>query len=1163
MPSQSISWQYGASSGNTQPKGFIYCSTGTPGNYGYVGVSSTCYDTYAYTYFETYVYASCLNTITVPDFTFDGRRGTFCDEVLVNMGDNLYNCGAQVTQSPEFAACVRVIGASSGTVYHEEYRFLDNIYMTIRGGVVNVSEDGVYIRVYIPNKRSDEINYIGLGPLDTSVTYTTSTSVPSSTTTINTTNTLSVGGVTYNYKTGTSLTVKTTASGGCPRTYTYHNIVTQNGSSVGSSTSSEATFTLSKCTFGHPYIVTGYVSNSAGDSAKTIYNVLLGSAPESLILNNSVVYLAPGTQTKLIVSGKTYANDISVSISATTANVVNYSVTRKTVDTNTGSFSVEITLTGVFTNPSTYLNISVTDFYGTTAAPQCYIEGGVESSFTVSPRYPLVSETVVFTNTSITGTGISYTWLINNTDPLTDNDNWTAYYSGNNLIATFRRGATYSISLKTQYLTQFEDTFVLDIDVGKTVNASEPSARYKVLIRNKDNYDSVLIGRSVLVPNNGKCVFSNLKFAAIENESSQASFRLIGANTLIGVSYANLIRQGSKVFIVDDNVVVWSGIITDVSETNTKSPFSTDAGFIKYHDIVCMDALYELMYEQYEGDTQTVTDTVRNLLVGTSSYDGILPDNSAGILGYEAQGVEELTQSVSYPFTSTDRYSLLTHLISLVSWNYRTRPNVIEAKTPCTVNGNVVTYSSSNNVQDGDMIYVDVGGYQDGLYHRGTLFGVFTNDIITTNKSFTFNVGSVNNPLGKTNGYVTVVRMQSLYDIAPSFYQNEYVRRYTVDKDINNVSNSASVNDKYGIVSVTTRSLQGTTITSQMKGFMKINPDYSIPSAYVVVKSIDTYVTSYRAFTPLDPDTDVEFGVGHLYLKGWSIPTDLTTMNTYDPSFVWYPNYSPTTAIYEDFPKVSSPAGGMITAVTRYLGTDNEKYTDLSIQEVYDRRGGVPSDQTTWLSTRDFELGQFIMGKRYTLNTTEGLAAGDHMLLGDEHVVINTISGNDIVVTRYQSDLGGAHGHLVGTLAFKVTSSLSPTERDIEDDSPMDLYGNTIYTMIAANGQTQMEIELIAQNLLRFGSNYMDNGSATIPLIYFGKTDRGMFSPFNVGDHLSIQPAYTDPNARTEFELVGYEIDTQKYVASVTYGMPTKTMADILRGVSTNQMVTIANADYM
>lgn len=1149
MPTYSLNWYISDESGTLGNHGLTYCNNRPRG---YVSVPSNCNQPGTLS-FSADLDIDCIESISAFTVWFDAAIGTVCNYTSGKFGDT---CG--VTRN----AVVRIID-STGIKGPYTSSLADNSYAYVTVPTTNV-EGPVTIEVYVPRMMDNPdttyvTNYLVISlPVD--ITYTSNVSAPSSTTTINTTNTIEVDDVTYNYKTGTSLTVKTTESGGCPRTYTYHNIITQDGSSVGSSESSEATFTLSKCTFGHPYVVTGYVSNSEGDSDKTIYNVLLGSEPESLILNNSVIYLAPGTQAKLIVSGKTYANDVTISISPTTDGVVTHSVTDKTVDTDTGKFSFEITLTGVFTNPSTYLNISVTDFYGTTTAPQCYIEGGVESSFTMSPRYPLVSETVIFTNTSITGTGISYTWLINNTDPLTDNDDWTAFYSGNSLVATFRKGGTYSISLKIQYLTQFEDTFVLDIDVGKTVNASEPSARYKVLIRNKDNYDSVLIGRSILVPNNGKCVFTNLKFAARENESSQASFRLIGANTLIGVSYAHLIRQGSKVFIVDDNVVVWSGIITDVSETNTKSPYSADTGFIKYHDVVCMDALYELMYEQYEGVTQTVTDTVRNLLVGTASYDGILPDNSAGILGYEAQGAEELTQTVSFPFTNTDRYSQLAHLISLVAWNYRTRPNIIEAKTPCEVNGNVVTYSSTNNIQDGDMIYVDVGGYQDGLYHRGTMFGVFSNNITTTDKSFTFNVGSVKNPLGKTNGYVTVVRMQSLYDVAPSFYQNEYVRRYTVDKDINNVSNSASVNDKYGIISVTARSIQGTTITSEMKGFMKINPDYSIPSAYVVVKSIDSYVTSVQP-TPFQGES--EFGNSYIYLKGWTTPTTVEEYYRYMPSYYQY-------LAWGDYPvgwQFPTSEIGQITAIDRYVGSDNEKYTRLTIQDVYDVNGTLVYRDTTWVAYQGFELGTFILGKRYTLNTTEGITPYSHLLLGDEIVYVLEVIGNDIIVDRTGAggglDTRKAHSHMVGTLVFKINSSDGPTESNIEEGSPMDLYGNTIHTSIAANGQTQMEIELIAQNLLRFGSNYMDNGSATVPLIYFGKTDRGMFSPFNVGDHLSIQPSYTDPNAKTEFELIGYEIDTQKYVASVTYGMPTKTIADILRGVSTNQMVTISNSDYV
>lgn len=1158
MPSQSITWSEGASSGNTQPKGLTYCSNAyQPGQYGYVIVSSSCYDTYAHVYFETYVSAQCLSTIEVPDFTFDGRTGTFCDENLISLKDNLYNCGSQVTQNENFAACVRVIGANTGTVYYEKYSFLDVYYTTIQGGTANVSEDGVYIRVYVPNKRSDVIEYIGLGPLPTTISYTTNVSTPSSTTTVDTTGTITVGGVTYRYKSGTSLTVKTTASGGCPKSYTYYNTVTQNGSVVGSSNNSSATFTLSKCVFGQPYTVSGYASNSAGSSTEVSYTVLMGGAPESLILNNSVVYLAPGTQTKLYVSGKTYANTISCDISATTGGVVNYEITNTTVNTNTGAFSIEITLTGVFTNPSTYLNISVSDMYGTSTAPQCYIEGGVESSFTLSPRYPLVNDTVVFTNTSISGNNITYTWTINGSDPTAESDDWTAYYSGNNLIATFSTGGTYTISLKTQYLTQFEDTHTLEIDVGKTINASEPSARYKVLITNGEY--SALIGRSVLVPNNGKCVYTNLKFASKENESSQASFRLVGGNTIQSGIWYELIHQGSKVFVVDDNVVVWSGIITDISETNTKSPYSTEIGYIKYHDIVCMDAIYELMSEQYEGETAAITDTAQNLLVGTSTYEGILPADSAGIIGYESQDLDNLTQTVSFPFTNTDRYSLLVQLISLTGWNYRTRPNVIEARTSCTVSGNTCTYTSSNNIQEGDLIYVDVGDYQDGLYHAGTMFGVFPSNVTTSNKTFTFYSNNVKNPLGKTSGYVTVIRPQNLYDVAPSFYQNEYVRRYTVDKDINNVSSTASVNDKYGVVSVTGRSLQGTTITSRMKGFMKINEDYSIPSAYVVVKSIDTYVTSTKQFSPVDPSTEVEFGDSFIFVKGWTIPTDVSELNTYVPGFVWYPSYSPTTPVYVSFP-TSAGSNGCIKSVSRYYGTDNEKYTKLTVQDTYDRRSGVDPSEVTWLGTFNFGLGQFIFGSQYTLNTTEGLAVGDYVLLGDENVRITAISGNNITVRRHTIEK--AHGHMVGTLVFRGTSSISPSRIDIQDDSPMALYGETIYTTIAPNGLTQMEMELIAQNLLRFGSNYMDNGSATIPLIFFGKTDKGMFSPFNVGDHISINPAYTYSDVKTEFKLIGYEVDTQKYVASITYGMPTKTMADVLRGVSTNQMVTINNSDY-
>lgn len=1110
---------------------------------GYISMVSSCNGDGYVTFRADVNLTDCVESLNSLSFTFN-PKSTICGNYYIYTGNS---CGGSTGPAVEvYNNRGQIISRGSTNLENSTFGYVqtpqsntDNIaYITLTIPKFLIRDDNGYVTVALPKVLS----------------YATISEAPNSSTTISTTDITTIDNVDYYYQTNSSVSISTVASGGCPRTYTYHTDISQNGGQIGVSSNQNATFTLSKCVFSQPYTITSYVYNSIGNSPITTYNLLVGSAPESLILNNTVVYLVPNSQTKLYLSGKTYANDIQCTISATTDNVVTYEITNKSIDRATGFFNIEITLTGVFTEVSTYLNISVSDFYGTTHAQQCYVTLGLESSFIPYPRYPIVSETVAFANTSTSGDGITYTWTINGVDPLTTTDDWSAYYAGDSLVVTFNKSGEYIVSLNTQYL-QLSNTYTLNIDVGRTVNASEPSKRYKVLIKDKNSNNAVLIGRSVLVPNNGKCVYTNLKFSCRKSESSQATFRLVGANTLIGVDIYSLIRQGSKVFIIDDNAVVWAGIITDISETNTKSPYSTQSGYVKYHDVTCMDAIYELMYSQYEGAVYTVTDTVKNLLTGTSSYYGILPDGSEGIIGYEAQGVNELTQTISFPFTNTDRHSLLTQLVSLTGWHYRYRPNVIEAKTPCTVNGNTCTYTSDNNVLEGDIIYVDIGGYEDGLYHTGTMFGVFTSDVITSNKTFTFNNGSIKNPLNKTTGYITVIRMQSLYDVAPSFYQDEYVRKYTIDKDINNVVNSSSVNDKYGIVSVTTRSLQGTTITSQMKGFMKINPDYSIPSAYVIVKSADSYIINTDFITRPGIMT-----ISYYDLKGWTTPTDISEYNNLHPCV-----YHSQSGLPEDLTAFSIPTDiglrGAIRGITRYVGADNEKYTRINFNDT-----STGDDNLTWATDMGLEIGKEIITEVYTLNTTNGLSVGDYILLGDEIQRIYSIVGNDIRVHRSRGfsslDNKNAHGHMVGTLVFKISGSEGPTSSDIENGSPMDLYGNTIYTSIAANGQTQMEIELIAQNLLRFGSNYMDNGSATIPLIYFGKTDKGMFSPFIVGDHLSIQPAYQYPDAKTEFELIGYDIDTQKYVATVIYGMPVRTMVDILRGVSTNQMVTISNADY-
>ena len=53
--------------------------------------------------------------------------------------------------------------------------------------------------------------------------------------------------------------------------------------------------------------------------------------------------------------------------------------------------------------------------------------------------------------------------------------------------------------------------------------------------------------------------FTGLEFGSIVCESGEASFTLIGANRLETTLFDALIKQGTDVFILDDESVVWAG----------------------------------------------------------------------------------------------------------------------------------------------------------------------------------------------------------------------------------------------------------------------------------------------------------------------------------------------------------------------------------------------------------------------------------------------------------------------------------------------------------------------------------------------------------------------------------------------------------------------------
>ena len=154
------------------------------------------------------------------------------------------------------------------------------------------------------------------------------------------------------------------------------------------------------------------------------------------------------------------------------------------------------------------------------------------------------------------------------------------------------------------------------------------------------------------------------------------------------------------------------------------------------------------------------------------------------------------------------------------------------------------------------------------------------------------------------------------------------------------------------------------------------------------------------------------------------------------------------------------------------------------------------------------------------------------------------------------------HGHMTGTLVFKTTA-LGVTATDIQTDSPMDKYGEVILSKKATDGYTRMELERVAQNFAQYGSNYTDQGTASIPLGYFEKPDvtfgTTVATPLIAGDHISLSSRTA---STLDYELLGYENKTDKMMVSVTYGMPTWNIAYVVYGIYSNGSLTINPPDY-
>ena len=126
-----------------------------------------------------------------------------------------------------------------------------------------------------------------------------------------------------------------------------------------------------------------------------------------------------------------------------------------------------------------------------------------------------------------------------------------------------------------------------------------------------------------------------------------------------------------------------------------------------------------------------------------------------------------------------------------------------------------------------------------------------------------------------------------LVDYRPAYYQDYVPLELNINECAQNVDSTSVAADKFGEVSVFGVGNSGETISSNMRAWMKINPNYTIDNTARISKSYDSTIDTINTLgeAVLDGYTWTRFAIT---VNGWSFPSG-PTINTHRPT-IFYKN---------------------------------------------------------------------------------------------------------------------------------------------------------------------------------------------------------------------------------------------------------------------------------
>lgn len=639
-----------------------------------------------------------------------------------------------------------------------------------------------------------------------------------------------------------------------------------------------------------------------------------------------------------------------------------------------------------------------------------------------------------------------------------------------------------------------------------------------------DYYDNLDSAKCFVASRNNVPYFVDLKFGKYLSNIGTMTCTLIGLDrctTDDGRPVLDMFDEpGCRVCILDRMNPVWIGIVTEASAVETN--YYEAESEISMINITAYESTKELALD-YVPNTDT------GLIAGTltSVAKKIIPESYQGQIG-------ESNVQYGISISNTSRLTALDQLYAQAGWRYRCRPDT------------KVFWSSTSPSVDSGVIVVAF----DTVTRQ---YGCF----IKNGDAFMSHIESDEVKYSAYDGY--------LIDFKPSYYQTYNTRTWTVNYDATNVSDAKNIRDKFGTAIVYGVGYSGETIASNMKAWMKINPDYTIDNSMRITKSYDSELDSVVKLDDVDVDGTI-YSRFTLTFNGWSFP-DLATLdrltNAGVKPRVYYVNGAGGLYYLE---LECLPSLSPVNNPRRYYDQAGNKKTAYVVTVI--KNSTVPRDSSTTQTSVIESLVQLssIIFPVFAVDKPLSLpAAGSDLCVGDmvcRVVSIDTLY-SEVTIDYISPDAKNIpHGHLTDVLVMDNSGEYNYNSPHPE--SPYSLYGNTSLTTQGPEGYSILEMERLACRYMQYGSNYNSQGSAMVGAMFFYRNDYeiGTARLPMVGDRIALRKNEgTTSETIATFELQRYEFDMENYAVSIVFGMPIMNIGEVIYNLLSNAGMSIIPAD--